>query len=75
MDTDAQVANATITPQFVTHGQRSATLTCNSPVAMGNTYVWMRNASRQLCTVGCTSTMMATGVKKKNLHDQILLSW
>ena len=51
-------ANVIINPDgpVVTPGE-SLTLNCSSPVGTGNTtYVWLRNASVELCSPNCTTT-------------------
>ena len=61
--------NVTITPgePVATPGQ-PFTLNCSSPFASNDTvFVWLRNASTQLCSPNCT-TMSDTNVTGKTLH-------
>ena len=55
-------ASAVILPArpVPTHGQ-SFTMTCNSPVAMESTFVWMLNVSQEVC-VDCNMMMMSPDI-------------
>ena len=74
---DAQgTPNITVTPDpaIGTHGQ-NLTLTCNTPLGDENiTYVWMRNASVELCSANCSDPTAETNATGKPSSILIIIA-
>ena len=72
---DSQTVNITVTPNPVvgTHGE-NLTLTCNTPHGDSNTtYVWMRNASVELCSTNCSANPTDASGKYMSMNLLLLL--